>query len=80
MPWYVIIVFLGGMALSWHLGAKARRRLSQLGNERWEHVIVLGAFAGRKYFTPEGWRYRNLCFLTAGAAFLIAVCLALLSG
>ena len=75
MPWYSLLVFLGGAAMSFHFGGKARRNLSSLGRDQYAHLWVIGAFAGRKYFTPDGWRYRNLSFIWMFGGWLVAMIL-----
>ena len=50
---------LGSIAGTLWTGAVASSNLSDEGRARFGRFFMLGRLAGREYFTPRGWRYRN---------------------
>ena len=61
----VVSPFLVGMLAGWVFRFKAHQRVSDLGHQqhfeaRWALGLWGGLQRGAPYFTPEGWRYRNL--------------------
>jgi len=74
--WIPFVLFAPCVAISWRYGTRALENLSPLGNATpFTNLIALGAFAGRKYFSEVGWRYRNLSFAWAFGGFVVAASL-----
>ena len=59
---FLIAFFVSAAGTLW-FGARASSKLSEEGEAKVGRVFVLGRLAGRQYFTPRGWRDRNLCLL-----------------
>jgi len=76
VSWIPYLVFAPCIVVSWRYGGLARRNLSPLGLATpFTNLLALGAFAGRKYFSELGWRYRNLSFAWAFGGFAVSAVL-----
>jgi hypothetical protein len=58
----VVVVIAGN-----YYAIRAFKSLSPHGRERRARLLLLlGPWAGRRYFTEEGWRYRNRAWFILG--------------
>ncbi|NIM51765.1 MAG: hypothetical protein GTO22_21370 [Gemmatimonadales bacterium] len=78
MPWYVLVVFLAISLVAFHSFFRAYSNLA--AKRQLMTVLALGICAGRRYFTPVGWRYWKRGFALQLAAFIIALILWGVSG
>jgi len=72
MPLWLVIFFILAVLVAAFYAQQAFGNLSQYGNEHASRLRFLTTFADRKYFTDEGWRYRNRSWF-ALAAWVVAV-------
>lgn len=75
MPWYVPIVLVAALAVSWYHGTQAVRELSTHGRAFRHRHRRIPSTAGEEFFTSVGWRHRRRMHLWGWGGFVVAALL-----
>ena len=59
MPLWLVLLFIIAVLVAAFYAQQAFGNLSPYGTEHARRLRFLTTFADRKYFTDDGWRYRN---------------------